>query len=461
MRIVKKHIFLMIVTILYLGLRIFASDPWAHATITNDTNSYVVTSEEPIFSQEFISGSRPITLPLLYKIFTPSEGYDTSLRSEPSLGIIPGLQILPGFSQIALVQSILSVVSWWFLAFALYRRISNKFLKYIGVSFLLFSACLPEIVSWDHVMMAESLSYSLFALIVGISLMHITNNFFSNRTFSSLEKCLSLGLVVVFFFWVNTRDTNAYFLLVSILSILAGFFITFIAHKPRIIPWSGLVVVASLIAVFSIHQASARASFRLVNPLINNLTANVFPYETRVKFMHEKWGMPDSPEIISNTNSANYSDIKNNKKFVDWVHQKGLTAYTDFMIHTPLWTGQMVINSFKDLFGYYRQPYFDPWEIQFPVRLKNLTPLVNWSSSDLILISLLLILFASARNLSHEKADQWIIIGIMTSLWIGAGIMYAAGYLGETWGSAPRHIQNAILTYRITISVFLPILFDD
>ncbi len=455
-----KRIFLLI-TIVYLVLRIFASDPWTGAIITNDTNSYVITSQEPLFSQQFFAGSRPITLPLLYKVFTPAEGYDTSLRSEPSIGIMPGLRLLPGFSQIAFVQSFISVFSWWLLAFVLYRRLKNGLLRYFCSAFILFSACLPEIVSWDHVMMAESLTYSLFILLLAIGLLVFTENFFSGQSNQKSGKWLLAGFLLVMFFWVNTRDTNVYFALVTIACTFFGLFITFTRRKFKLVPRAGVCFLLVLIGIFLFHQSCARASTRLINPLVNNLTANVFPYDTRVKFMHEKWGMPDSLDIISNTNSANYSNLKENQSFINWVHQKGLPAYMDFMIHTPLWTSQMVINSFKELFGYYRQPYYDPWEIQLPIRLKNLTPLINWSSSDLIVITLLLVIFTAFVNISRKRTDMWIYVGMMSCLWIGAGVMYAAGYLGETWGSAARHIQNSILTYRMIIFVFLPILFDE
>ncbi len=39
--------------------------------------------------------------------------------------------------------------------------------------------------------------------------------------------------------------------------------------------------------------------------------------------------------------------------------------------------------------------------------------------------------------------------------------MYAASYLGETWGSASRHIQNVILAYRMLVLVFIPVLFES
>jgi hypothetical protein len=436
------------------------SDPWTSAVATNDTDSYVVTANAPLFSAGFFSGARPITVPLLYKIFTPAGGYDTSIRSEPSIGKLPGLRALPGFSQVALVQSIISVLCWIALAISLYKKLSNRWIKYASITLVLISACLPEIVSWDHVMMAESLSYSLFALLLAFSLHLFDLPFFVEVKASKGKIWLAAGFLLTMFFWVNSRDTNIYFLEISIISLLLGLAIPFAASKFKKISRLGVasLIICCLIVIF--HQAGARNSTRLVNPLINNLTANVFPYSTRVKFMHDKWGMPDSPDIISNSASANYSTIKDNREFVYWVQEKGLAAYTDFMINTPLWTSQMVINSFKDTFGYYKQPYYDPWSINLVVNPKQLTRLVNWSSSDLIIITLFLTLLSIGKNLKENSGSLWTVIGMMVCIWLGASVMYAASYLGETWGSAARHIQNVILTYRLLIMVFLPIIFD-
>ncbi len=456
----RHHIFIIIALAIFLGFRIFASDPWTAAVATNDTDSYVSTAKAPVFSSGFFSGMRPITIPLLYKIFTPPGGYDTTVRSEPSIGKLPGLRELPGFSSIAFVQSIISVLCWMALAISLYRKLDNRWLRYVSVSLVLLSACLPEIVSWDHVMMAESLSYSLFALLLAFSLHLFDLPFFTEVSSSRGKKWLAAGFLVTMFLWVNTRDTNLYFLEIGIISLIIGLVIPHISGKFKIIPRLGVItlIICSLIVVF--HQTGARNSTRLVNPLINNLTSNVFPYTTRVKFMHDKWGMPDSPDIISNGASANYSTIKDNIEFVTWVQDKGLRAYTDFMINTPLWTSQMLINSFSDTFGYYKQPYYDPWTVKLPVNPKQLTRLVNWSSSDLIIITLFLILLSFAKNLKQKQAALWPILGMMACIWLGASVMYAASYLGETWGSAARHIQNVILTYRLLILVYAPLIFD-
>jgi hypothetical protein len=457
----RNHLFIVILIATFLGLRIFASDPWTGAVATNDTDSYVNTANAPLFSTGFFSGMRPITVPLLYKIFTPPGGYDTSIRSEPSIGKLPGLRELPGFSNIAFVQSIISVLCWMALAISLYMKLENRWLKYVSISLVLLSACLPEIVSWDHVMMAESLSYSLFALLIAFSLPLFDISFFRDETAPKFKKWLAAGFLLTLFFWVNTRDTNIYFLEITNISLIIGLAISYVGSKFKKISRLGVtvLVVSSLIVIF--QQAGARGSTRLVNPLINNLTANVFPYSTRVEFMHDKWGMPNTPEIISNRASANYSTITGNKEFVRWVQKNGLSAYTDFMINTPEWTVQMLINSFSDTFGYYKQPYYDPSTVKLTVDPKQLTRLINWSSSDLIVISLFLTLLAIGKNLKQKQTTLWPVLGMMASIWLGAGVMYTASYLGETWGSAARHIQNVILTYRLLILVYIPVIFDS
>jgi hypothetical protein len=284
----RQHSFFILATLIFLAIRIFASNPWTGAIATNDTETYVVTAQSPLFSTGFFSGNRPITLPLLFKLCAPPQGYDVSLRSEPSIGKTPGLLDLPGFRTIALIQSIISVICWWTLAFTLYRILRNQWLKIIGDSLILLSACLPEIVSWDHVMMSESLSYSLFVLLLAFSLLLFNNELFSGTTSSRKTKWLAAGFLATLFFWINTRDTNAYFLLVIIIALIAGLFISLIQRRFRQIPWLGIAILITAIGIYGFQQTSVRGSKRLINPLINNLTANVFPYSTRVQFMHTK-----------------------------------------------------------------------------------------------------------------------------------------------------------------------------
>lgn len=457
----KSHWIFLLLSFVFLSARIFLNDPWNGAVLTNDTASYVETAASPINTEGFYSGPRSITVPLMYKVFAPPEGYNTTIRSEPSVGISPGLLVLPGFSCVAVFQSVFSIIGWWLLALSIYLKIRNTWLRNLVAGYILLSACMPDIVSWDHVMMSESLSYSLFAIILAASL-HVFDASMFQGEIPVRKKILIASVFVIFtFFWINTRDTNAYFVLVFMVFLAPGLLIPWLQRKSQFFPWFGAIILLAITGIYFLHQSSVRHSIRTINPIINNLVANVFPYETRVQFLHEKWGMPDSEDIISITGSANYSGILEKKEFVDWVRNYGMSAYVDFMLDTPLWTTQKLIDSFQELFGYYKQPYYDPYTLNLPLNLRPLIRLINWSSSDLILISLMILIISFILSINRSgNRIPWEITGMIAVLWIGSSVLYAAGYLGETWGSAARHIQNSILIYRLLIVIFLPILLD-
>jgi hypothetical protein len=219
---IRRNLVFILISIIFIGFRTFFNDPWNASIPTNDTESYTSMAYMPFFSSEFQTGSRPITMPLLFKAFAPTDGYDVSIRSEPSIGKIPELIVLPGFSGVAFVQSALSLFCWLILSFVLYKKIQNIWLRIVAAAFVLISACMPDIVSWDHVMMSESLTFSLFALILAISLLLFDKSFFEGIRFNLNKGLLAAGFLVSMFFWVNARDTNVYFLIVCIISLAIG-----------------------------------------------------------------------------------------------------------------------------------------------------------------------------------------------------------------------------------------------
>ena len=129
------------------------------AVATNDTISYVNSSEAPVLSGEFFSGQRLPTTNLLYKIFRPPGGYVDF--------VVPNTterQVLPGYENIAILQVILSILGWGALAYVISARVKNRFLKFIACGMILLIGFVPQTADWDSVMGSESLSFSLFAL---------------------------------------------------------------------------------------------------------------------------------------------------------------------------------------------------------------------------------------------------------------------------------------------------------
>lgn len=120
---------------------------------TNDTTSYLATSQEPLFSWKFLTSTRPFTLPLLYKILGPSGGYVLETISEPALPdstFEPVFQ--PGYDRIVLLQTVLSLLGWTALALAVFHRLNDPLLKLLGLGLTLLFAFSPQAADWYRVL---------------------------------------------------------------------------------------------------------------------------------------------------------------------------------------------------------------------------------------------------------------------------------------------------------------------
>jgi hypothetical protein len=96
-------------------------------------------ASKPLFSRDFLYGSRPFTVPLFYKV----------LPNNPWL--------------IGAFQLMLSILSWGLLAAAVTLNIRTPVLQPSAFFLiLLFSLSIPVIL-WDFTLLSESLSLSLMA----------------------------------------------------------------------------------------------------------------------------------------------------------------------------------------------------------------------------------------------------------------------------------------------------------
>lgn len=91
-----------------------------------------------------------------------------------------------------------------------------------------------------------------FALLIAISLHLFDLSFFKDTAVPEGKKWLAAAFLLTLFFWVNSRDTNIYFLELSIVSLIIGLSIPFIASRFKKISCLGVVtlVICCLIVVF-------------------------------------------------------------------------------------------------------------------------------------------------------------------------------------------------------------------
>jgi hypothetical protein len=139
-----------------------------------DTTSYREVASHSLLSLDFWAGARAWTLPLLYKI-APD-----------------------GASGQASAQFVVSVVCWSLLAAAVARCLRAGVYRYLAFAVvLLFSVALP-IVQWDRILISESLSISLTALVLAAWL----------ELVRAPRPVTVVGVLVVSVLWVFARDSN-------------------------------------------------------------------------------------------------------------------------------------------------------------------------------------------------------------------------------------------------------------
>jgi len=110
-------------------------------------------------------------------------------------------KLLPGDVSVVapIAQLGLSIVAWIVLAFAFARCFERTLVRWIAsVSILAFSSC-ALVAQWDDVILSESLSLSLYALVLAAAL-EVAR---APRRGGSRHS--SFGIL-----WSATRDTNAY-----------------------------------------------------------------------------------------------------------------------------------------------------------------------------------------------------------------------------------------------------------
>ncbi|HVS85714.1 MAG TPA: hypothetical protein VHD91_08780 [Gaiellaceae bacterium] len=176
--------------IAYAGLRVAFTG--FHASRYTDTPTYEHTAAAPLWSVRFWAGTRGFTLPLVYKVI----GND-----EARIGF----------------QLAFSIVAWSVLAIVFARSLQTGGGRFAGFAVVLLFSLTRYVIGWDPLLLSESLSISLFALLVATLLVVARRP--SGRSVAAL--------LVLFVLWTFARDSNGVVLFV------AGLVALVLALRPR------------------------------------------------------------------------------------------------------------------------------------------------------------------------------------------------------------------------------------
>jgi hypothetical protein len=261
-----------------------------------DTPVYTAIASRSFLDFHFWIGERPWTTPLFYKL----------LRNDPP--------------SIAIFQLGLSIICWGFLALSVVRALRLSWLKPIAFGMILLFSLSTEIILWDGVMLADSISLSLMALF-------IASWFWLLEDWQWFKAVLT---ALAAFSWAFTKDTNAWVVLV-----IAALLIIGIAAR-RI--QSRYVLIASVFAViFAMNDVSANRAHRWVVAFMNNVGMRILPSPERTAYFAEL-GMPVTPALMQRREKKAWTDnwafFKDPalQQFRDWLYAHGKSSYVRFLL---------------------------------------------------------------------------------------------------------------------------------
>lgn len=426
-----------------LILIILAAGIWLRANWYDDlrlsiangeTSSYILASKAPSVSWKIFAGPRLFTTNLIYKLANDEKDCPIIAIGMPALGQEDDRELQPCFDRIALLQNILAIFAWVFLAWMTARRLEHPFVRLAAVTIIMVFGFTPQIAEWDSILSPESLTLSLFAILLGIGL---EVGFRTASTITTSISRLTIGLFAIwiglFLLWVFIRDVHLYAIPITL--VLLSFL--FLLKKFRDAKFL-TISLAVLFLFLLIGILSARDSLRATRyPLINALDAYIWPYPTRVEFFR-KFGMPER--------DANF--------YQEWADENATKAYGFFLVSHPGFVATTLWEELEQFSDSFVQPYFFTSDIKNRDALLKVGKILHPETSAIYLIGGLL--FVTALIHAFQQRTPSAIVWAWLAIWFFgiAVVTLLLSFFGDTAGTR-RHIMPSVEMFRLFIWVFL------
>ena len=402
----------------------------------NDTPSYIDSAKDPLLSWKSFTGIRLFTTNLLYKLADNAD--ECKLRVISPEFLLRDIQ--PCFDKIVVLQSLLSIIGWCYLAWTTSSWLKNPFAKITSVVVILAFAFTPEIAEWDSLLSSESLSLSLFAMALALLMEIVFRVFYKNEPLNSVKNfALLFGWVLFLTLWVFVRDAHLLVIIVTIILLSVPLFLK--RYRQAKIPF---LIISLLMAIFVLGAVSAADSMRANIPISHVFETYIYPVATRVQFFN-KFGMPDTQSPA----------------FQEWFDKQAVKTYALFLVTHP----RFVETTLLDTSNLFRQN-----TIQAYYRLENKDAMTYIFSKDMgeifhpeslsvyFLCVLMLTTFCIA---GFKRKDSWIISWTWLLIWIFlcSSTTLFMDFFGDTM-SKPRHLTVPIEMFRLSLWIFLIIHID-
>jgi hypothetical protein len=296
--------------------------------------------------QVWQTGLRPITIPAFFQLFGNNG------------------------SHIEVFQWMFSPIAWGMFAAALAFVLDHTAVKIAGFTLILLFSLTRDVVYWHSTLYSESLSNSLFAILMAAVLITLwLYRYHAPRLTIRIQIALSLGLFALTFLWSFTRDDNSYAVAVTggvlLLVAAVGFFVNRRERRQKERAEENsthdrsqqplrLIILPLLLGItfpimFLVQSHNADVGVRHRLPLVNVLARRILIDPERTAFFAER-GMPTNDKVMmyAGVDKFAWSYGLDFSGFGGWIESDGKRVYTEYLLSRP-W------QSFKEPFEHWDQ----------------------------------------------------------------------------------------------------------
>ncbi|HQX14951.1 MAG TPA: hypothetical protein PLA27_00920 [Anaerolineales bacterium] len=429
-------------TIIILG--ILAMGIWFRATIygdlrlsvgMSDTPSYINSSRAKLFSPQMFSGERLFTTNLLYKLANDPIRCPLTVIGNPSVGIELPRVIQPCFDKIAVLQNALAIFAWSFLALIASRWLFHPFYKTLAVLLVLAFGFSPQIAEWDSVLSSESISLSMFAILIGLML-EISQRLARDRSqrLSTTTKGLITLWLIVFTLWVFLRDVHIYASLITIVLLLP-----FLLVKKIRLTNSIPIVVYILSGIFILGMYTTQKSSRWELPLFHVMDGRVFTDQGVVNYFVTRFDMPRDPSSL---------------EYSEWFNTRGFRSYGIFLATHPRYALSALMERSDYLSEDFVQPYFTTAEIRSRKTLLDMGRIVHPETNAVFLIDFILVASMLINSLKSSTGRAWAWTWFAVWMFFFGSVSVLLSFFGDNIG-IHRHIFPYVEIFRLLLWIGL------
>jgi hypothetical protein len=423
-------------------LAILVAGSWLRLTVYKDlrlsigmpdTRSYINSAQAPLFSWDSFSGRRLFTANLLFKLMDHDLGCEMSAESFPALNEEGTREVQPCFNTIVLLQNFVAVIAWCLLAWTVSRWLKHPLYRITAAVLIIAFGFTPQVAEWDSVLSSESLSVSMFVIMLAC-LQELIFRVMHAREGQSQRGIMLLAWLwlVIFLLWVFLRDVHIYAIPMLL---LAGSPLYLMKHFRQ--SKTALAFGIILISIFFLGSISARQSIRWQPGLDHVLNFYIFPHPARMEYFSTR-GMPDPAST---------------GEYETWIDAEGRKTYALFLVSHP----GFIFRTLLDLAHYFEtdfiQPYYETRGFDARQDLLSIGRAVHPETNAVYILDTLLLISLLMAVWRHQDPLLVSWAGLAAWMFLYAGVSLFISALGDVDGTR-RHVYPSVETFRLFFWIF-------